>query len=114
MLLGILVSVCAGLLPIEELAELCNIGTLAAFVVVCLGVVILRYQEPDRARKFLCPGMPWLPIIGAICCVALMASLPLQSWIRFLGWMVLGIVIWVFYGSKHSKLNDPGPEKLES
>lgn len=114
MLLGALVSICAGLLPIEELAELCNIGTLAAFVVVCLGVVILRYQEPERARKFLCPGMPWLPIVGAISCVALMVSLPMQTWIRFLGWMILGMIIWIFYGSKHSKLNDLNAEPSKS
>lgn len=108
-ILGSLVALCAGMLPIEELAELCNIGTLAAFFVVCVGVIVLRYREPDKPRKFRCPLMPWLPGIGAIACVGLMLSLPSHTWIRFLGWMGVSVAFWVFYSSKHSTLNEETP-----
>ncbi|MBZ0188453.1 MAG: amino acid permease [Candidatus Obscuribacterales bacterium] len=104
-ILGSLVAICAGILPIGELAELCNIGTLAAFVVVCLGVIILRYKEPERKRLFRCPLSPWLPALGTLVCVGLMLSLPMLTWIRFLVWMALGILIYAVYGARHSRLN---------
>ncbi|MGD9680879.1 MAG: amino acid permease [Candidatus Obscuribacterales bacterium] len=104
-ILGSLVALCAGILPIGELAELCNIGTLAAFVVVCLGVIILRYKEPDRVRRFRCPGSPWVPAAGVVVCVGLMLSLPMLTWIRFMVWMLIGIGIYASYGSRHSRLN---------
>jgi basic amino acid/polyamine antiporter, APA family len=104
-ILGALAAATAGLLPIGELAELSNIGTLAAFVIVCVGVIVLRKTEPNRARKFRCPGSPWLPALGALMCIALMCSLPMLTWVRFMVWMLIGVVIYVLYGRKHSRLN---------
>ncbi len=104
---GAVAALTAGLIPINELAELTSIGTLAAFVVVCVGVILLRYKEPDRPRKFRCPGFPWVPALGAIFSIVLMLSLPWTTWLRFLGWMAIGIAIYLSYGrfnSVHHKL----------
>jgi APA family basic amino acid/polyamine antiporter len=104
LILGALAAATAGLLPIGELAELSNIGTLAAFVLVCVGVIVLRKTEPLRPRKFKCPGMPWVPALGALASVGLMLSLPMLTWIRFLVWMAIGVAIYVWYGRKNSRL----------
>lgn len=103
--LGILAAATAGLLPINELAQLTSIGTLAAFVLCCLGVIVLRRTEPDRPRTFKCPGYPWVPALGVIFCLVLMFSLPTISWVRFLGWMGIGLLIWMTYGRYNSTLN---------
>jgi APA family basic amino acid/polyamine antiporter len=109
---GGVVAVMAGLLPISELAELSNIGTLAAFVLVCVGVIVLRKRDPNRPRKFRCPGMPWVPALGALMSFILMLGLPGLTWLRFVIWMAVGLVIYWLYGSRHSTLNrsakDPG------
>lgn len=102
--LGILAALTGGLLPINELAQLTSIGTLAAFVLCCLGVIVLRRKEPDRPRAFKCPGYPWVPILGAVLCLVLMFSLPIVSWMRFLGWMGIGLAIWFAYGRHNSSL----------
>lgn len=101
---GIIVSIIAGLTPITVAAELVNIGTLFAFVLVCLGVIILRNKEPNRTRGIKVPFMPYLPLIGAISCIALMLSLPAITWIRFIGWMGVGLLIYSFYGYHNSRL----------
>ena len=104
-LTAIAVGIASSLLPIEEIAELANIGTLFAFVLVCLGVWILRVAEPDVRRPFTTPMVPLVPIVGAICCTYLMSRLPWVTWIRFFSWLVVGLIIYFAYGRKHSRVN---------
>jgi APA family basic amino acid/polyamine antiporter len=101
-LTGTVVGVFAMLMDIGQAAELTNIGTLAAFCLVCAGVVVLRKIEPDRERPFRCPGVPFVPILGIVACLALMLSLPAITWIRFIGWMAVGIGIYFLYGMRSS------------
>ena len=101
-LTGIAVGITAALLPIQEIAELTNIGTLFAFVLVCLGVWILRRIEPGLHRPFRTPLVPIVPILGVLFCGYLMTSLPLVTWIRFFVWMAAGLAIYFGYGRFHS------------
>lgn len=101
---GIIMAIMAGFMPLGALAELVNIGTLAAFVLVCLGVIALRIQQPDLPRPFKMPFGLLLPILGALSCAALIAFLPAHTHIRFVLWLALGIVIYFGYGYRHSKL----------
>lgn len=132
---GALAALTSGLVPIGDLAALTSIGTLAAFVLCCVGVVVLRHREPLRERKFRCPRLPllvplatgfsrvlptawrggfvsaatwfadmWMPVLGALLSIALMCSLPLVTWIRFIGWMGIGALIYFAYGRRHSVL----------
>jgi APA family basic amino acid/polyamine antiporter len=103
-LVGIGVVLLAGLLPIDELLELTNIGTLFAFVVVCAAVLVMRRTNPDAERPFRCPLVPIIPILGILLCLVLMFSLPTKNWLRLLAWMGLGLVIYFFYGRRHSLL----------
>ena len=89
---------------IGELADLTNIGTLFAFILVCLGVIVLRRTAPERKRPFRVPWVPWFPALGVLFCSALMLSLPVITWRRFFIWLALGLVIYFFYGVRHSKL----------
>ena len=93
----------AGLFPIGLLGELVSIGTLLAFVIVCIGLIILRKTEPDAPRAFRTPWVPFVPILGAVVCLAQMASLPLDTWIRLIAWMAIGFVIYFTYSVKNSK-----------
>jgi APA family basic amino acid/polyamine antiporter len=101
---GFLVGVPAGLLDIGTLADLSNIGTLFAFALVAAGVLILRYREPNRRRAFRAPGGPLAPVVTILTCLLLMAGLPIMNWIRFFAWLIIGLVIYYFYGRKHSTL----------
>ena len=92
----------AGLFPIGLLGELVSIGTLLAFVIVCVGIIILRKSEPDAVRGFKTPWVPVVPVLGALVCFFIMSSLPLDTWIRLFGWMAIGFVIYFTYGIKHS------------
>ena len=92
----------AGLFPIGLLGELVSIGTLLAFVIVCVGIIILRKAEPDAIRGFKTPWVPFVPILGALVCFFIMSSLPLDTWIRLILWMLIGFVIYFTYGIKHS------------
>lgn len=103
-LTGIAVAIAAALLPIQDIAELVNIGTLFAFVLVCLGLWILRHVEPDLRRPFRTPLVPLVPILGALFCGYLMSSLPLVTWYRFFIWMAIGLVIYFSYGRFHSRV----------
>mgnify|MGYP001545375539 FL=1 len=94
----------AGYFPIGLLGELVSIGTLLAFVIVCAGVIVLRYRQPNLERPFRTPLVPLVPILGIISCGALMASLPSDTWIRLIVWMAIGLVIYFLYGKSHSKL----------
>jgi APA family basic amino acid/polyamine antiporter len=102
-LVGVTVALAAGLLPIDTLGEMVSIGTLAAFALVCLAVIRLRKMHPEMHRPFRAPGIPWIPILGIFSCVALMAALPLDTWLRLIIWTIVGVAIYMFYGIKHAK-----------
>jgi APA family basic amino acid/polyamine antiporter len=104
LLLGIAVGIVGGLVPITILGELVSIGTLFAFVVVCAAVLYLRRTQPGLARPFRCPLMPFVPIAGALSCAFLMVGLPLDTWIRLMVWLAVGLVIYFAYGRSHSEL----------
>src|SRR6266478_2184999 len=101
---GIVVGGVAAVVDIGSLADLTNIGTLFAFILVCLGVIILRRTDPDRPRPFRVPMSPVFPILGVVFCFVLMMSLPLETWIRFFVWLGIGLLIYFLYGTSHSKL----------
>jgi len=101
---GIFVGGVAMLTDIGSLSDLTNIGTLFAFVLVCVGVVVLRRTDAERARPFKVPLVPFFPILGVLMCAALMFSLPLETWLRFIGWLAIGLLIYFFYGVRHSCL----------
>jgi len=101
---GIFVGVFSAFFSLDTMAELCNIGTLFAFILVCAGVIILRYKEPDRVRHFRAPGGIFTPVMGIIFCLYLMMGLDLMTWMRFVGWLAVGLVIYFMYGHKNSVL----------
>jgi APA family basic amino acid/polyamine antiporter len=101
---GLIVAVVTGTFPIQILGELVNIGTLLAFVLVCFGVWILRVKRPDLDRPFRTPLVPLVPILGVLSCLGLMATLPADTWLRLLVWLLIGLVIYFTYGRKHSVL----------
>ena len=105
-LLGVLFAALAAVVPLAEIVKLVNIGTLFAFVVVNIGVIILRRTRPDLERGYRVPFVPVFPIIGTLLCIYLMADLPGTTWLRFLGWMALGLVIYFLYGRHHSRLRE--------
>jgi APA family basic amino acid/polyamine antiporter len=104
-LTGVGVSLLAGFVPIGEAADMTNIGTLFAFCLVCVGVLWLRITQPDHPRPFRLPWMPWIPVMGTLSCFGLMLFLPSVTWIRFGLWTVIGLVVYAFYGYRHSRLN---------
>jgi basic amino acid/polyamine antiporter, APA family len=110
-LTGLAVGLTAAFLPIQEIAELANIGTLFAFVLVCLGVWILRRAEPRINRPFRTPLVPLVPILGVVFCLYLMASLPTITWLRFFVWMAVGFVVYFTYGRFHSRLGLETPDR---
>ncbi|MBW9151611.1 amino acid permease [Clostridium estertheticum] len=101
---GSIAGIMAGFLPLDEIIKLCNIGTLFAFILVSIGVIVLRKTMPNIERKFRCPWVPVLPIISALACIYLMSALPLVTWIRFIIWLLIGIVIYFVYSRHHSLL----------
>src|SRR2546422_845655 len=101
---GIAVCLATGLLPLQLLGTWVNIGTLLAFVLVCAGVWILRRTRPDLERPFRTPWVPVVPILGIVCCVGLMLTLPGDTWVRLAVWLVIGLAIYFGYGRKHSAL----------
>jgi APA family basic amino acid/polyamine antiporter len=101
---GIVACFIAGLLPINILSELVSIGTLLAFTIVCISVIILRKKRPDVPRPFKTPFVPWVPLAGAAICLLQMLSLPRETWERLLLWMAIGLAIYFFYSRKKSKL----------
>ncbi|MFO0775042.1 MAG: amino acid permease [Nitrospiraceae bacterium] len=110
-LTGVCVSILAAFIGIGEAADMTNIGTLFAFVLVCIGVLTLRKLRPDHPRPFRIPLVPVLPILGALACIGLMSFLPGVTWIRFFVWTLIGIAVYFGYSVKHSKLNEPMPEQ---
>ncbi len=101
---GLTMALIAGFVPLGDLAELVNIGTLAAFVLVCFGVIVLRITKPDMHRPFRTPFSPLLPILGMLSCGALMAFLPSLTWLRFVIWLVIGLIVYFSYSIHNSKL----------
>ena len=97
---GICVAMAAGIFPLGVLSQLVSMGTLLAFGLVCVGVLILRRTDPDRVRPFRTPGMPWVPIVGALICLYLMLGLPRATWERLVIWLVIGLAIYFGYGRR--------------
>jgi basic amino acid/polyamine antiporter, APA family len=106
---GVAVAIAAGLTPIATLGNLVSIGTLMAFVIVSIGIVILRRTRPDLPRPFRMPMVPLLPILSAFVSLTLMLGLPRATWERLLLWMAIGIVFYFLYGFRHSKLREAAP-----
>jgi APA family basic amino acid/polyamine antiporter len=104
---GFVVGLPAGLLDIGTFSDLSNIGTLFAFVLVSVGVLILRYKDPHRHRSFRCPGGPVLPVLSIFFCVLLMAGLPIMTWLRFFVWLGIGLLIYFFYSCRRSEFCPP-------
>jgi APA family basic amino acid/polyamine antiporter len=102
---GTIMALISGFAPIAGVAEVVNIGTLAAFALVCVGAIVLRYTKPDMPRPFKTPFSPWIPLLGIIFCVYLMFQLLAFTWIVFLIWTLIGLVIYFGYGRLHSLIN---------
>lgn len=107
-LTGIFVGLMGALIPLRVLAELVNIGTLLAFVIVCAAVLVMRRISPETARPFRCPMVPLVPILGIGFCLLLMFSLPSENWLRLFVWLAIGFVIYFAYGRHHSVLAKSG------
>jgi APA family basic amino acid/polyamine antiporter len=105
---GVIVAAIAGFVPLTTLADLVNIGTLFAFVLVSIGVIILRRTRPELPRSFRVPLVPVLPILSALASFYLMLNLPGETWLRFVVWMAIGIVVYLAYGRGHSRFTVPG------
>src|SRR5436309_5902757 len=105
-LTGCFVGILASFLPLRILAELVNIGTLLAFIIVCAAVLIMRRTNPDLHRPFKAPLFPFVPIAGIAICLLLMLSLPSENWYRLIIWLIIGFCIYFTYGRKHSALRE--------
>lgn len=101
---GIATALIAGFLPLPMILDLCVIGTLFAFILVSIGVIILRKTKPEIERKFKCPGVPFTPLLTIFFCVYLMISLGVPTWIRFFVWLIIGLIIYFSYSVRHSEL----------
>ena len=108
-MLGLLISVLAALVPLGTIVELVNIGTLFAFVLVNIGVIVLRRTRPEMSRPYRVPWSPVLPLLGVAFAVYLMADLPWETWVRFAVWLVVGMLIYVLYGYRNSRLRGGTP-----
>jgi APA family basic amino acid/polyamine antiporter len=100
---GFAVGIPAGIFAVSEAADLTNIGTLFAFLLVSLGVIVLRRTQPDRPRGFRVPLVPWFPLISVLLCIGLMSGLLVITWLRFFVWLGLGLAIYFLYSRHHSE-----------
>lgn len=110
-LTGCAAAIISGLFPINILGELVSIGTLLAFTIVCIGVLVLRYRHPEYPRVFRTPWVPFVPVAGAIVTLLQMIFLPFDTWLRLIVWMAIGFCIYFFYSRKHSRLRILSPEE---
>ena len=108
----VVVAVIGAFVPIDALAEMVSIGTLFAFFVVAIAVIVLRRTKPKMNRPFRTPSVPWLPVASIVTCVLLMVSLATETWLRFVAWFVVGMGVYLFYGRRHSRLA-PGVSATE-
>jgi len=109
---GILIALLAGIVPIDIGIKLVNIGTFSAFTIVCAGVLVLRFTRPDARRPFRAPGGPFVAIAGLLLCLYLMIDgLSGGTWIRFILWFAAGLIIYIIYGYRHSLLRPGNAEK---
>ncbi|MEF8683636.1 UNVERIFIED_CONTAM: amino acid permease [Bacillus cereus] len=104
LIIGIITAIISGFTPISELAELVNIGTLSAFILICSSIIVLRKKRPDLERKFKTPFIPIIPLIGICFSIYLIISLPKITWIRFVIWMLIGLIFYILYGRNKSNL----------
>ncbi|MDQ0848568.1 APA family basic amino acid/polyamine antiporter [Arthrobacter sp. B3I9] len=111
---GVASALLAGVFPIKAVADLTNIGILAAFVVVCVSVIVFRYRKPDAPRTFRLPLMPLVPAFGVVSSGFLMLQLHWETWLRFIVWLVIGLVIYFGYGRRHSLMNPDSPRHAEA
>ena len=102
-LVGSVIAIAAGLLPLQLLGQLVSMGTLLAFVLACVGILVLRRRAPEVPRPFRTPGMPWVPIAGALACLLQMASLPWATWVRLITWLALGMLVYWGYGRRQAQ-----------
>jgi APA family basic amino acid/polyamine antiporter len=105
LLLCVFICLFAGFVPINVVGEMVSIGTLLAFIMVCIGVMVLRKKMPDAPRSFKTPWVPFVPIMGIATCLIMMLSLPLGTWIRLIVWLAIGLIFYYRYGRKHSRLS---------
>ncbi|WP_376766261.1 amino acid permease [Actinomadura litoris] len=103
-IMGVVVAAIAGFIPLAKLAELVNIGTLFAFLVVSVGVVVLRRTRPELPRAFRTPLVPLIPVLSVLACLFVMINLPVDTWLRFLAWLLVGVAVYFAYGRRHSRL----------
>jgi APA family basic amino acid/polyamine antiporter len=101
--IGTIIALVAGLTRIDVLGQLVSIGTLLAFVLVSLGIIILRRTMPDAPRPFRTPGVPWVPVAGALICLAQMVGLPLATWERLVIWLAIGLVVYFTYSRSRAR-----------
>ncbi|MEY8349565.1 amino acid permease [Bacillus cereus] len=104
LIIGIITAIISGFPPISEVVELVNIGVLSAFILICSSIIVLRKKRPDLERKFKPPFVPVIPLIGICFSLYLIISLPQVTWIRFIIWMLIGLVIYMLYGKNKSNL----------
>jgi basic amino acid/polyamine antiporter, APA family len=109
---GIVAAAVAGFFPIGILGELVSIGTLLAFVIVCAGIIVLRYTNPNAPRPFRTPMVPVVPILGILICGYMMFGLPGDTWLRLIVWMIIGLVIYFAYGMRNSRLGRGEPTAM--
>ncbi|GIM30165.1 amino acid transporter [Clostridium polyendosporum] len=114
MITGSTAAIIAGFLPLDIIVQFLSIGTLLSFMVVSLGVIVLRKTMPDFPRKFKCPGVPFTPIVTVVSCVVLLSKIPVRTWIGFTIWLTLGLVIYFTYGRKNSIVQNEGKSSHKS
>lgn len=112
LLFMLIVSIFAAFIPARVVGEMTSIGTLFAFILVCIGVIAMRKNMPDAPRAFRTPLVPLVPILGVATCLFMMVFLPLDTWIRLIVWMMIGFDIYLYYGMKHGKLNNGFAKKI--